>query len=169
MIKKIKAEKQLAQPAQPTTEAQVASPVPDPPGGALSFDPTDGEPMQPVDPLDPLDALEELRVLPEKERILVLVTQVWETRPELSFGQLIDHIFLCRPAGMGQLMGFLSDADFISILERILATPPLVSVPASRQVITRKAGRQPDTDEAIDPDVTDRFAATTGRMPLAQF
>lgn len=164
MIKKIKAEKQPAQP-----ETQVASPVPDPPGGALSFDPADGEPMQPVDPVDPLDALEELRALPEKERILALVTRVWETRPELSFGQLIDHIFLCRPAGMGQLMGFLSDADFILILERILATPPLVSVPASRQVVTRKAGYQPDTDEAIDPDVTDRFAATTGRMPLAQF
>lgn len=166
MIKKIKAEKQLAQPAQPTTEAQVASPVPDPPGGALSFNPTDGEPMQPVDLVDPL---EELRALPEKERLMALVTRVWETRPELSFGQLIDHIFLCRPAGMGQLMGFLSDVDFILILERILATPPLVSVPASRQVVTRKAGRQPDTDEAIDPDVTDRFAATTGRMPLAQF
>lgn len=122
--------------------------------------------MQPVDPLDPL---EELWALPEKERILALVTRVWETRPELSFGQLIDHIFLCRPAGMGQLMGFLSDADFILILERILATPPLVSVPASRQVVTRKAGYQPESDEGIDPDVTDRFAATTGRMPLAQF
>jgi len=137
--------------------------VPDPPGGALSFA-TEGEPAQLTHPIDPL---EELRALPEKERVLALVTRVWETHPDLSFGQLIDHIFLCRPAGMGPLMAFLTTADFIVILERILTTPP---VPAVRPSVKPSLPKKPPIRSGDnDSEIADRFAAPTGRMPVAQF
>lgn len=165
MIKKLKAEKQ-------NTE-QLPPPVPDPPGGdlpsdAASLDPVgSAEPEVPEMPVDPLQSfLQELRDLPENERVLALVAKVWESQPALSFGQLIDHIFLCRPAGMGPLMAFLSTEDFILILERVLTTPPVSAVrPSVKPTLPR---RHPVT-EVNDPDVADRFAATTGRMPMAQF
>ncbi len=119
----------------------------------------------PVDPLQGL--LQELRGLPEKERVLALVAKVWETQPELSFGQLIDHIFLCRPAGMGPLMAFLTTADFIVILERILTTPP---VPAVRPSVKPSLPKKPPIRSGDnDSEIADRFAAPTGRMPVAQF
>lgn len=157
MIKKLKAEKQNIE--------QLSPPVPDPPGGVLSSDDAGHEPEIPVDPLQLL--LQELRELPEKERVLALVAKVWESQPELSFGQLIDHIFLCRPAGMGPLMAFLTTADFIVILERILATPPVQIVRPSVKPSLPKKPLVCSGDD--DPEIADRFAAPTGRMPMAQF
>lgn len=160
MIKKLKAEKQ--------PESQLAPPVPDPPGGVLSSDDAGQEPEIPKMPVDPLQGLlQELRGLPEKERVLALVAKVWETQPELSFGQLIDHIFLCRPAGMGPLMAFLTTADVIVILERILTTPP---VPAVRPSVKPSLPKKPPIRSGDnDSEIADRFAAPTGRMPVAQF
>lgn len=162
MIKKLKAEK----PEQPESqEIQFAPPVPDPPGGVLSSDGVEAKPEIPIDPLQLL--LQELRELPEKEHVLALVAKVWETQPELSFGQLIDHIFLCRPAGMGPLMAFLTTADFIVILERILTTPP---VPAVRPSVNPSLPKKPPVRSGDnDSEIADRFAAPTGRMPVAQF
>jgi hypothetical protein len=147
MIKKLKAEKQNIE--------QLPPPVPDPPGGALSSDT--------VEEAEELD----LQELPEKERILALVAKVWESQPELSFGQLMEHVFLCRPAGMGPLMGFLSNADFLVILERVLTTPV---IPVIRSSVKPSLPKKPPARKGDDdPEIADRFAAPTGRMPAAQF
>lgn len=147
MIKKLKAEK-------PNIE-QLPPPVPDPPGGDLSSDT--------VEEAEELD----LQELPEKERILALVAKVWESQPELSFGQLMEHVFLCRPAGMGPLMGFLSNADFLVILERVLTTPV---IPVIRSSVKPSLPKKPPARKGDDdPEIADRFAAPTGRMPAAQF
>lgn len=162
MIKKLKAEK----PEQPESqEIQFAPPVPDPPGGVLSSDDIEANPEIPIDPLQLL--LQELRELPEKEHVLALVAKVWETQPEISFGQLMEHVFLSRPAGMGPLMAFLSTADFIVILERVLTTPPVPNVRPSVQPSLPK--KPPARKGDNDPEIADRFAAPTGRMPVAQF
>ena len=165
MIKKLKAEKPEQLEPQ---EIQSAPPVPDPPGGALSSDSFDEVEAKPEIPVDPLQLLfQELRELPEKEHVLALVAKVWEAQPELSFGQLMEHVFLSRPAGMGPLMAFLSTADFIVILERVLTTPPVPNVRPSVQPSLPK--KPPARKGDNDPEIADRFAAPTGRMPAAQF
>jgi hypothetical protein len=68
---------------------------------------------------------------------------------------------------MGPLMGFLSNADFLVILERVLTTPV---IPVIRSSVKPSLPKKPPARKGDDdPEIADRFAAPTGRMPAAQF